>query len=168
MTAQADKYQDLLAKLGACTEARHEADGKGLAEVWSTCQRGNWLLWLTARMIGKPGWPTHQQVVLAACACAETALKFVPKGEDRPRKAIETARRWATGKATLVEVRAADAAAADATYDAADATYAAADATYAAAAADDATYAASAARTKERQEQADFIRTMIPFESLGF
>ena len=50
-------------------------------------------------------------VVLAACDCAETALRYVPPGEDRPRRAIETARAWARGQATLAQVRAASSAA---------------------------------------------------------
>ncbi len=39
-------------------------------------------------------------LVLAACDCAEPALKHVSKGEARPRIAIETARRWVNGDAT--------------------------------------------------------------------
>ena len=119
----------LLRSLHACEDARAWAEGKTLAEIWAKCERGDWLLWLCGRMCGKDGWPTRQELVLAACACAERALKYVKKGEERPRIAIETARRWAQGLATIQEVRAADAAAyaayaADAA-DAADAAYAA-------------------------------------------
>lgn len=63
-----------LTQLGACSEARTWANGKSLAQAWQECPRGDWLLWLAAKRIGQPGWPTHQAVVLAACACAETAL----------------------------------------------------------------------------------------------
>jgi hypothetical protein len=133
------KLSALLRKLGACKEARKFAEMKTLTEAWSTCERGDWLLWIAARMVGQHGWPTHQQIVLAACTCAETALQYVSKGEDRPRIAIETARRWAIGEATLDEVR-ADAAAAYAAY--ADVAYADAAAVYAAYA--DSTYAAYA------------------------
>jgi hypothetical protein len=35
-----------------------------------------------------------------ACRFAETALPFVPEGEDRPRKAIETARAYISGNAS--------------------------------------------------------------------
>jgi len=62
------------------------------------------MLWLVGRMCGKDGWSTHQELVLAVCACAEKALKCVKKGEDRPRIAIETARRWAQGEAAISEV----------------------------------------------------------------
>lgn len=105
MTAQA--LTRTLTKLGACKEARKWATGKTLATAWLECQRGDWLLWLCAEQIGEPGWPTHQAVVLAVCACAEVALVYVPAGENRPRLAIEAARKWARGEATVAEVRAA-------------------------------------------------------------
>ena len=55
------------------------------------------------------------QIRLLACDFAETALKYVPAGEDRPRLAIETARRFVAGSATCEELAAAgDAAAGDA------------------------------------------------------
>ena len=44
---------------------------------------------------------------LLACDFAETALKYVPAGEDRPRLAIETARRFVAGSATCEELDAA-------------------------------------------------------------
>ena len=154
------KFDALLKQLGACAEARQWAKGKSFADVWNTCERGDWLLWLCARMIGKDGWPTYKTIVLAACNCAELALKHVKPGENRPRIAIETARKWTKGDATIEEVRtaadaadaaadAADAAAAAAAYAAyaadADAATAAAAAAYAADAADAATAAAAAA-----------------------
>ena len=114
----ADDVQKLLAKLHACEEAREWAKGKSLAEIWQSCERGDWLLWLCARMAGEKGWPTKQEVVLAACACARTALRFVPDGEKRPLLAIETAERWAKGEATLREMRTAYAASAYAAADA--------------------------------------------------
>ena len=114
MTAK--KFEELLNELGACSSVVEWAHGKTLHVVWKTCQRGDWLLWLAGKMADKRGWPTRKQIVLAACACAETALKYVPKGEERPKKAIQTARAWAKGKATIEEVWAA---AADAAADAA-------------------------------------------------
>lgn len=43
-------------------------------------------------------------VRLLACDFAERALRFIPAGEDRPRLAIETARKFAKGEATLGEL----------------------------------------------------------------
>jgi len=104
-------FQHLLEKLNACTEARDWARGKSLVEVWQQCERGDWLLWLCARMAGEVGWPTRNDVTLAACDCAETALRYVKPGEDRPRLAIECARRLVAGLATREEAYAAPAAA---------------------------------------------------------
>ena len=157
------EFDSLLKSLGACGEARTWAKGKDFAEVWTTCERGDWLLWLCGSMIGKEGWPTHQQIVLAACDCAELALVHVKKGEERPRIAIETARKWAHGEADIEQVRqarhaaAAAADAAAAAYAAAAAAAAAAYAAYAAAA-----DAADAARTKTLKTCADLVRKSIP------
>jgi len=148
-----DKLQKHLKGLGACTEAVKWAEGKTLKQAYSQCTRADWLLWLFGKMIEKPGWPDRNQLVLTACDCAETALKYVTDGEDRPRKAIEAARAWTRGEATLEDVRiaayaayAADAAAAHAAAAAASAADAAAYAADAAAyAADAAAYAADAA-----------------------
>ena len=49
----------------------------------------------------------HKLLVLAACDCAETALKYVPKGENRPAKCIQITRDWCNGTASLDDVRAA-------------------------------------------------------------
>ena len=65
-----------------------EIEGKDLHQMWNTSDRDDWLLWFCAHMIGKPGWPTHQQVVLASCQCARLALKHIKPGETRPLKAI--------------------------------------------------------------------------------
>ena len=132
----AKQFAALLVELNACSEAQEWAGGKSLAVVWKTCKRGDWLLWLCGKMADKPNWPTRKEVVLAACDCAKLALKYVPKGEERPRKCLETIRAWAAGNATIHEVRTARAAA----YAYAYAAYAA-DAAYAAAYAADAAYA---------------------------
>lgn len=51
------------------------------------------------------------RIRLLACAFAERALRFVPAGEERPRVAIETARRFVRGEATREELAAARATA---------------------------------------------------------
>jgi len=168
---KATAFDRLLIELDACGEAQQWSRGKSLATVWATCERGDWLLWLCGRMVDKKGWPTRQQLVLAACACAEPALKYVKTGEDWPHIAIATAIRWANGKATIKEVRdaanaanAADAADAAAAYAAAYAAYSA----YAADAADAADYAANAAAYADAadaaislKQSADIVRSII-------
>ena len=176
-----------LKKFDACTEGYEWAKGKTLTEAWSTCERGDWMLWYAAKVN-----IDRKLLVKAACACARLALKFVPDGEQRPRITIETAEAWTEGKASLNDVRTAAAAAytaaytaADAAYTAADAAYAAADAadaatyatdaayaaTYAANAAADAAYAANAtdaayAHTTTLRVCAEIVRDMIPLDAL--
>jgi hypothetical protein len=111
-------------------------------QMWAECERPDWLLWWAGHVVPR------QELVLAACDCAETALRYVPEGEDRPRLAIETARRWARGEADDQEARAA----ADAAYTAADAAYTA----YAAYAAARAADAADAARAAARAVNAAY------------
>jgi hypothetical protein len=82
-----------------------------LDDLWAECQHGYWMLWL-ASCLGVD----RRLTVLAACDCAESVLSYIPAGEERPRRAIESARRWARGEATVDEVRAAAGAAYDAAY----------------------------------------------------
>lgn len=163
----ARQFDGLLFKLDACSEARKWARGKTLHKVWSTCRRADWLLWLAGRMKGKPGWHTHQEIVLAACACAETALKYLPKKEIRPKFAIKVARKWANGDSDIGEIEnfsryAVYAAAASS--GAEDAAYAAA---YAVNSADEygvysahfaAVFAAAATGKKSQKQLADIVR----------
>ncbi len=155
-----------LKALDACDEAREwVATQPDAATAWAVCPRPDWLMWVLGEL-HVCGALTRQTLVLAACAAAETALPNVPAGEDRPRAAIETARRWARGEATVEEVRAAAYAADDAS-DVADLA-ARADADAAGAAADAADAAARAARAAARAARAaaraDAIRSAVPWE----
>ena len=97
-----------LEKLEACADALTWVDDNKLSDpqvAWDTCPDPRWLIWVTEKHQGKPGWPTRQEVVLTACGCAEMSLHLVPADEVRPRLAIATARRWAEGKATFEECR---------------------------------------------------------------
>lgn len=47
----------------------------------------------------------RRRLALAACACAETSLVFVPDYEDELRAALNTARSWAHGNATSEDAR---------------------------------------------------------------
>ena len=95
-----------LTSLGACLGALnwvYEGNYTTLPRAWRECPRADWLIWLVKKNVGKPGWPTRKDVALAECDCAETVLKYVPEGEDRPRIAIETRRAWAVGETTEKE-----------------------------------------------------------------
>ena len=146
----------LLIKLNVCSEAIKwiEKDKLTLKQAWFKCKRADWLVWFA----GKTNMVTHQKIVLVACACAETAFKYLPKGENRPQKAIEAAKRWA--KEPTEENRKAADAAADAAYAAAYAADAAHAAEYAAHAAVYAAYAAA------QKKLCKIVRKMIKFKEL--
>jgi len=151
-------------KMGACPEAvAWLAEHKNPTQAWRDCERGDWMLWLVGKLAGPVGDPRRKKLVLAACGCARLSLKYVKAGEERPRIAIETAEKWARGKATIEEVRIAAYAAyaaAYAVYAAAYAAYAAAYAAYAAAYAAYAAYAAE--RAKVLKQCASIVRKFYP------
>jgi len=120
-------------------------------QAWDTCEKGDWMLWLLGKLSGGPRSKSRKLLVLTACECARLSLKYVPKGEGRPLKAIETAEAWTKGKATLEQVR--------------NAAYAAAAAAAADAAAD-AAYAAAAARKNTLKQCADIVRKHYPIQPL--
>ena len=165
-----------------------------LAQLWDKLERPDWMLWLA----DKKGLKLDEKGLrLFACECAEQLLPIYEKAypkDDRPRRAIETARRYANGEATLEELDAARDAAEDAAWDAAraaaeapawasawaaarDAAEAAAWAAAWAAARDAAEAAAwasawdaaeAAARAAARAKQADLLRKHLgnPFEEV--
>ena len=100
-----------LKALGACPEAVEWSEPYAtLQAAWDACERADWMCWLLVH----PHPRTAGQVRLVLCACARTALKYVPAGEDRPRLAIECSERYARGAATDDDLAAARAAAGDA------------------------------------------------------
>ena len=145
--------KELLKKLHACKEAREWAGDKTWEEIYTTCHRGDWLLWLFARANPED----KLQLILAAAHCVNTVRNLMR--DERSRKAIDIAIRYGEGNATDGEL--ADAAADAAAY-AAYAADAAADAAYAAA--DAAAYAADAAKKKNQKLTADIVRKYLPIE----
>ena len=152
MSATLTRY---LRKLQACDEAviwsRPYPD---LRSAWDACEHADWMCWLLVHLYP----PTEGRVRLVLCACARTALRHVPDGEDSPRLAIETAERYARGEATDEELARASASAARAASDAAWAARAASDAASAAWAAS----AARAARAAAFREMAVIVRRLVP------
>ena len=136
--------EELLTKLGACEEARNWAKGKTFVEVYTTCERGDWLNWLFSKT-------NHEDVQLLTLVKGHQAntVRHLMK-DERSLKAIDTAIAFGEGRATREELNnAAEEAYVAAAY-AAEAAYAAAgaaeaDARYAAAAAYAAVEAARAA-----------------------
>lgn len=138
--------KELLIKLKACEEARDWAEDKTIEEIVETCERGDWLLWLAAKIdIGL------QPLTLAKGHCANTVRHLIKS--EKSIKAVDVAIAFGEGKATRKELNNA----AYAAYAAADyAAYTAASAAYSAA------FAADADAIKENQLlTADICRKYI-------
>jgi len=165
--------KELLIKLEACSEARKWAENKSWEEVYNTCHRGDWLLWLFKKT--NPG--DLQLLTLAKGHCANTVRHLMK--DERSIKVVDVAIAFGEGKATredVAYVADADAATytADAYADAAAYAAAAADAADAAYAADAAAYAAAAyaaadaayayAKKYNQQLTADICRMYLPIE----
>ena len=147
----------LLTKLKACKPALDWVGDKTIEQAWNECQRGDWLLWLAAKLD-----IDRKILVYAASQCARTSLQYVPIDEKRPLIAIETAERWTRGEATLEEVKIA--ARDNRAVDAVNAVYAVYAAYYAAAAAYDAASASGAAANADSlKESAEIVRKNIPY-----
>jgi hypothetical protein len=99
--------KELLIKLRACEDAREWAGDKTIEEIVEQCHRGDWLLWLAAK-IGIGSKP----LTLAKGHCANTVRHLMKDGITR--KAVNTAIAFGEGRATVDELNAAAAAAADA------------------------------------------------------
>ena len=144
------KHTKYLKSLDACGEAVEWAKNYDtLQKAWDDCHRGDWMLWLLGAKVGKPGTRSRKKLVLTACKCARLSLRYVPEGEMRPLKAIETAENYARDDdTTLDEVRTAAASAA--------AAYASSSA------ASSAAYAAYASSAAASKECADIVRKDYP------
>lgn len=162
------------------------AGDKSWKEIYDTCHRGDWLLWLFAKTGND-----LRLLTLAKGHCVKTVYDKMKDG--RSRKGVRIAIKFGEGKASIEELRDAAAAAYDAAYDAYDdyfpyyadsATAYAASAAYSAAystnsaysaayaATSPAAYAASAAdvdaaRNKSLQQTADICRKYLPFEKFN-
>ena len=160
--------------LDACEPAQEWQKGKSLQEVWETCERGDWMLWLAKCMQDKEGWHNLKQITLAKAKCARLVIHLMK--DKRSKKAVKVAEQFGLGNATRNELdaaaadadAAADAAAADAYADAAvaaDAAAAAADAyADAAVAAAYAAYAADAKKKEILKQCADICREYLPID----
>jgi len=144
--------KELLIKLDACDDAIKWASDKKWEEIYNTCHRGDWLLWL----FKKTNPDDLQLLTLAKGHCANTVRHLMK--DERSVNAVDTAISFGEGKATREELDAAYAAA----YAAACSSYAAA--AVAAYAADAAAYAYAAAKEKNKQETADICRKYLPIE----
>ena len=101
----------LLEKLGACDDAKLWAKNKTFKEIFETCERGDWLLWLFVRT----NHTNLKELTLAKAHCANQVRHLMK--DERSINAIDVAIRFGEGLASRDEL--------DAEVDAAYAAYAA-------------------------------------------
>ena len=96
--------KELLLKLKACGLAIDWAGDKTIEEIWATCHRGDWMLWLARKLdIDK------RVVTLAKGHCANTVRHLMK--DERSIDAVDMAIKYGEGNATDTELAAAYAAA---------------------------------------------------------
>ena len=156
-------FKQQLKDKNACGDALKWVGRKNARTAWEACERGDWMMWALRRF----GVLDRRMCVVLACEFSERVVHLDRSGKGQI--AIDTARKWLDGEATVEECRAAAAYAAYT--DAADAAaYAAGAAAYAAGAAaaayaDAADAAAGAAdAAAERKAQASIIREQISWD----
>lgn len=132
-------FKDLLIELNACEEAIQAAGNMTIEEAISTCHRGDWLLWLAAKIE-----IDEKKLSLAKGYCANTVRHLMR--DERSIKAVDAAIAYGNGLIHKNELKLAADAAWDAT-------------------ASGAWAAASASAKKENQKQtADICRQYIGAE----
>jgi len=155
----------LLKKLNPCGNAVVFVEKyKNPQGAWDACNRGDWMLWLLGKLSGSPRSKSRKKLVLTACKCARLSLKYVPKWEKRPLKAIQVAENWARGKGKKlkdIRIAAADAAAAAADVAYAYSADAAADTAYDAAYAAGTAYADNAAAAAAAADAATCVAACV-------
>lgn len=103
-------------KLNACKAAVSDARNYQTSqELWTACERGDWMLWLIARTRGDTE-KSLRKLTLAKARCAKLVLRLMK--DERSRNAVAVAERLGLGQATREELAAAciEAAAAAADY----------------------------------------------------
>jgi hypothetical protein len=150
--------KEILKKLNACDPAIEWVADRTIEQAVADCYRGDWLLWLAARLE-----IDNRKLTLAKGMCANTARHLMK--DEQSINAVDAAIAYGKGEIGNNELANAAAAANAAAY-ADDDAYAAAAYAYAAAAANAvnaAAYAANAAAAKkENQKQtADICREIL-------
>lgn len=129
--------KELLIKLDACNEAIVWASDKSWEEIYNTCYRGDWLLWL----FNKTNPNDLQRLTLVKGHCVNTVRHLMK--DKRSIKAVDDAIAFGNGEIDVEKLNTAYAA------------YAADAAAYAA-------YAAADAKKENQQQTADICRKYLP------
>lgn len=85
----------------ACKDSFNFAKDLTLEEFLTTCQRGDWILWLFATMNPK----SLRELTLAKGHCANTVRDLMT--DERSTRAVDVAIAFGEGKATIAELAAA-------------------------------------------------------------
>lgn len=94
------EFSKRLKELNACEEAIDylETNNYNLQEAWDKCERGDWMLWLYARLHPK----NRKEVILVKGHCANT-IRHLMK-DERSVKAVDAAIAFGEGKITEDEL----------------------------------------------------------------
>lgn len=96
------EIENYLQKHNACREgAAYARTQKSLAEVWDNCPKLEWLFWMLAKQPNKP----EKELRLFAVWCARQVQHLMK--DKRSLDALDVAERFALGKASVEELRAA-------------------------------------------------------------
>jgi len=156
--------QEFLKYKYACQAAREWADGKSFQEIWQTCPKTGWLIWLLKKL----GFETRNFQELAISS-AEGVTHLMQ--DERSKHAVKELRRWLNGESVnLMEVRLTAIANASYAADNGDYDLAASSAEYVAVYAANAQNAAANGAADESYisvRAADIIRNHITFEQVA-
>ncbi len=109
---------DRLRAMGACSEAIDWVEDRGyttIVEVWEACPRGDWMIWLLTQEDAPE--VDDRTLRIFACRCvrqtpiAGDRTVWDLLTDERSRRAVEVAERYAVGDASDEELRTARAAA---------------------------------------------------------
>jgi hypothetical protein len=90
--------KEKLIKLEACEEVLEWAGDKTWEEIYNTCHRGDWLLWLFA----KTNPEDLQLLILAKAHCVNTVRHLMT--DKRSRDLVDVGIAFGEGKATIEEL----------------------------------------------------------------
>ena len=82
---------DFLVSKNACSDGLEWGRDKSLEEIWNTCERADWMMWLYKYLS-----PKKKKALKVAIYSAELVLPIFEKqypNDKRPREAIESAKR---------------------------------------------------------------------------
>jgi hypothetical protein len=97
-------FSDQLKALGACSQAVRWAEERNLTleAGWMRCQRIDWLLWLSTKMMRRRKWSSHSDIVRVCHDLAKTT-----QANASTKHALQVTSDWLDGKATPEDLKGA-------------------------------------------------------------